>query len=150
MPTERKRTDFIVIHCSATNVNMDIGENDIRIWHKAKGWEDIGYNVVIKRDGTVEIGRPLDYRGGHVQGYNDVALGVCLVGGVDLSNKKAENNFTTAQWASLVVTLKFLRKIWPKAQIVGHRDLILPGAPAKECPSFDVKQWLNTLLAGGI
>jgi len=31
---------------------------DIDGWHKDKGWKGIGYHYVVRRDGTVEPGRP--------------------------------------------------------------------------------------------
>jgi N-acetylmuramoyl-L-alanine amidase len=142
--TLRATTEYLVIHCSATPPSMDVGEEDIRTWHKAKGWIDIGYNIVIRRNGIIEIGRPLDYAGAHVEGYNNRALGICLVGGTD-NNQKAENNFTVSQWKSLILALKFCRCVWPTAKITGHRDLILPGQPMKECPSFDVATWLKDI-----
>lgn len=133
----RDRTDFIAVHCSATAPHQDIGRADIDRWHRAKGWNGIGYNFVIRRDGTIEEGRPRDAIGAHVEGYNSVALGICMVGGV-ASNGTAENNFTNDQWVSLTALLKDLQKVYPKAAIQGHRDF---PKVAKACPSFDVKKW---------
>lgn len=132
-------TDFIAVHCADTRASMDIGEAEIRQWHLDRKWEDIGYNVVIRRSGLIEIGRPLDYQGAHVEGYNRRAVGVCLVGGKGDDGAPA-NNFTTAQFTSLLLTLRFLRAYAPGARIQGHRDF--PNV-AKACPSFDVRQWLE-------
>lgn len=137
--TNRIRTDFIAVHCSATPPTMNVDENEIRAWHRAKGWNDIGYNVVIPRDGTIQVGRPIDAAGAHVSGYNSRAVGVCLVGGVD-ENQKPENNFTEKQLTALIATLRFLRLYAPGARIQGHRDF--PNV-AKSCPSFDVREWLK-------
>lgn len=137
--TPRKRTTFIAVHCAATRASQDIGETEIAAWHKARGWQDIGYNIVIRRDGIIEIGRPLDYRGAHVQGYNDSALGICLVGGINDAGQPADN-FTAAQKDSLVVALEFCRRYARGALIRGHRDF--PGV-RKACPSFDVRAWLT-------
>jgi hypothetical protein len=136
----RVETDYIVIHCSATKVTMDIGEDEIRAWHIERGWVDIGYNIVIRRDGRVEIARPLDYRGAHVRGFNSIAVGVCLVGGVNSTNQP-EDNFTPDQWVSLELTLRWLRLVWPDAEIVGHNEL----TTKKACPSFSVPEWLDTV-----
>jgi len=139
--TERKSTKYIAVHCSATKPSMDIGEDEIRVWHKNNGWLDIGYNIVIRRHGLIEIGRPLDHQGAHVAGYNDVSLGICLIGGVD-ENLKAADNFTAAQWVSLASTLTWLDRVYPDAIIQGHRDF--PGV-AKDCPSFDVKGFVRNI-----
>ena len=113
---------------------MDIGEDEIRRWHKNKKWSDIGYNIVIRRNGRVEVGRPLDHRGAHVAGYNNRALGICLIGGMSAEGTD-ENNFTPEQWLSLEDTLKWLRRVYPGAHVQGHREF--PGV-TKTCPCFNV------------
>jgi len=72
---------YIVLHCSATPVSMDVGVAEIRKWHKAKGWKDVGYHFVIKLSGKLEYGRPLQQIGSHVLGYNRASVGICYVGG---------------------------------------------------------------------
>ena len=62
---------------------MDIGAKEIKAWHKGKGWKDIGYHYVIRLNGKVELGRPLEKMGSHVVGYNRDSVGVCYVGGVE-------------------------------------------------------------------
>lgn len=134
---------FLVVHCSATPPQNNVTAADIDRWHRDKGWVMIGYHHVIKRDGTVEKGRPMDLPGAHVEGYNSQSIGICMVGGVDSSKlMKPENNFTPAQFASLERLLKELRPLFPKAVIQGHRDF--PGV-AKACPSFDAKEWAEAL-----
>ena len=58
---KRNKTDTVVIHCADTPEDMDIGAEKIREWHtKERGWDDIGYHWVIRRDGTLDPGRPID------------------------------------------------------------------------------------------
>lgn len=138
---------YIVIHCADTYASMDIGAKEIDSWHKQNGWDGIGYHFVIRRSGIVEPGRPLDQaltpgwqvrQGVHVSGYNSQSVGVCLVGGKG-SDKRPEANFTGPQWAALSTVLDFLKLCFPKAEVVGHRDL----DPGKACPCFNVKKWYN-------
>lgn len=131
-------TKYIVVHSSATRPSMqDIGVDTIRGWHRARGFKDVGYHFIIKRDGAIEQGRELYEIGAHVKGFNDKSVGICMVGGVEDKNPKvAENNFTVFQWASLLELLAKLTKEFPDAQVVGHKDLA-----ATECPSFNVKEW---------
>jgi N-acetylmuramoyl-L-alanine amidase len=121
---------------------MDVDAKMIDRWHRQKGWLMIGYHKVIKRDGTVEDGRPLDMIGAHVEGYNHDSIGICMAGGLDHKGNP-ENNFTPAQWDSLKALLVEFRKDYSGAQILGHRDF---PKVAKACPSFDVKEWLKTWL----
>lgn len=135
----RDTTDFIAIHCSATKPSQDIGRADIDRWHRAKGWNGIGYHFVIRRDGTIEVGRPVEAIGAHVENWNSVSVGICMVGGVTEANvNKAENNFAEPQWVSLLATVKELKLRYPKATVQGHRDF---PKVAKDCPSFDAKAW---------
>lgn len=135
----RSKTDTIVIHCSATKPDMDIGARDITAWHLKRGFSTIGYHYVIRRDGTVESGRPIDAVGAHVEGHNLHSVGICMVGGLGKDGKPAPE-YTPAQWTELKrLVLKILER-FPGCKIVGHRDL--PGV-AKACPSFDVAHWIK-------
>lgn len=148
---KRARTDWLVVHCSATRAAADIGAADIRRWHLEKGWADIGYHYVIRRDGTLETGRAEDSVGAHVKGFNQVSLGICLVGGL-APGGAPENNYTPEQFASLRALLTELKRRYPKAGIRGHRDFspdrngddqITPNEFIKACPCFDITEWLE-------
>jgi hypothetical protein len=142
-PLAAEDVEYIVIHCSYTRPSQDIGVEDIRRWHRDKGWLDVGYHAVIRRDGTVEPGRAVDVRGAHCLGYNDKSIGICLVGGLaedaDPESQEAVDNFTPEQMSALnvwVTVINFIR--FPNAKIVGHRDL----DPSRECPGFEVSEAL--------
>lgn len=128
---------YIVIHCAATPPSQDVGVEEIRMWHLRRGWFDVGYHWIIKRDGTIEDGRPHDRPGAHARGFNHISLGICLVGGVDESNNP-EDNFTDDQWDALAGLVKGLKVGNPDAEVLGHRDL--PNVN-KACPSFDARAW---------
>lgn len=133
----RRSTDYIVLHCSATPSTANVGAVEIRQWHQARGWSDIGYHFVIRRDGEVERGRSLDEVGSHVRNYNAKSIGICLVGGVD-ARQRPKNNFTVAQWSALKTLLTDLQPRFPSSRIIGHRDF--PGV-SKACPCFDAVDW---------
>lgn len=135
---QRQATDAIFVHCSATPPTMDIGRETIEMWHKQQGWLAIGYHFIIKRDGTVEEGRPVNVVGSHVKDWNSKSVGVCLVGGINAKGQ-FEANFTTAQMNSLRNKLADLKVLYPQAEIKAHHDV----AP-KACPSFDLQRWLST------
>jgi hypothetical protein len=139
--TPRKTTRLIVVHCSATPPDRDIGVKEITGWHLARGFLSIGYHWVIRRDGTLETGRREDLIGAHAQQVNRESLGICLVGGTDKFGRP-EDNFTGAQFATLKTLLQRLEQTYPGAEVLGHRDI--PGV-AKACPSFDVRAWWGAL-----
>lgn len=150
----RKSTDFLVVHCSATPPSADVGVKEITQWHKARDFETIGYHYVIRRNGNLEIGRPMEVIGAHVKGYNHNSIGICMVGGVKQGEvDEPENNFAPEQFDRLWQVLCDLKKIYPSARILGHRDLspdlnhdgvIEQNEWLKACPSFDVTEWLAT------
>jgi len=53
---------------------------EIDEWHRARGFECIGYHRVIQPDGTIEVGRSLKFAGAHALGRNRRSIGVALVG----------------------------------------------------------------------
>jgi N-acetylmuramoyl-L-alanine amidase len=137
VPLEPAAVRFLVVHCSASPPSVKCDASVIDRWHRARGFRKIGYHFVICRDGALQPGRALDEIGAHVEGFNACSLGICLVGGVDEQNRP-ENNFTAPQFASLIVQLRVLLRTYPKAEVLGHRDL--PNV-AKACPSFDARKW---------
>ena len=133
----RERTDYIVIHTAATPPSMDIGAKEIREWHLARGWSDIGYHWVIRRNGTVEPGRPVDAVGAHAKGFNKTSVGICLVGGLN-ADGEPDCNYTWVQWPELEALVIKMKAKYPDAAVLGHRDL--PGV-TKTCPVFDADAW---------
>lgn len=136
---KRTKTDYIVIHCAATPPTMDVDISTVAEWHKARGFNAVGYHYFIKRDGTRQKGRDLDAVGAHVVGYNHKSVGVCMAGGISGVDKSPENNFTKEQWTTLLITLRELHSEYPRAVIVGHRDL----DAGKACPSFSVSEYVD-------
>lgn len=134
---KRRDTKFIVVHCAATQNKQVYDWKTIDQMHRQKGWTGIGYHYVIRTDGTIETGRPRESLGAHVSGYNDVSLGICLIGGVD-SKGRSIDNFTKEQKDSLKALIDWLKSFYPDAEVLGHRDF--PDVH-KDCPCFDVKSW---------
>lgn len=132
--------EYIIIHCSATPPDMDIGSCEIDRWHRQRGWLGIGYHWVIRRDGTLEQGRKEDVAGAHTHGYNLKSIGVCLVGGINNNeDKEPEDNFTEDQKDMLLFLLGQLTERYPDAKVIGHNKV----NKHKACPSFDVDAWLK-------
>ena len=128
----------IIIHCSATKPDQNITAKNIKKWHtEERGFNDIGYHYVIRRDGTLEKGRNIDIAGAHARGFNANSIGVCLVGGVDKFNSP-EQNYTANQYYSLKKLLDVLCVTFPNADIIAHNDV-----SDKACPVFNVGEWWN-------
>jgi N-acetylmuramoyl-L-alanine amidase len=124
----------LIVHCTATPEYKDYTVTDIRQWHKAQGWKDIGYHYVVYRDGSVHEGRDVDLAGAHCQGHNANSIGICYVGGVATDGKTPKDTRTELQKVGLLKLLYDLKRIYPNAKIYGHRDF-----SNKACPSFNAK-----------
>lgn len=124
----------IIFHCTATPEGRHFTVDDVRAWHKARGWSDIGYHYLVYPDGRVMLGRPVGQVGSHVAGHNTGKIGVAYFGGVTADGKEAKDTRTSAQRSSLLwlrnqlmIRHKGIRKI------SGHNEFA-----AKACPSFHV------------
>ena len=131
--TTKRSINKIIVHCSATVEGKDYTVSEIRKWHLARGFSDIGYHYVVYRDGSVHKGRNIDIAGAHTTGYNTHSVGVCYVGGLD-ENGRAKDTRTPEQKDALVRLLKRLKELYPKATIHGHREFA-----NKACPCFDAR-----------
>jgi N-acetylmuramoyl-L-alanine amidase len=125
----------IIAHCTATPEGKDYTVDDIRAWHKLRGFSDIGYHYVIYRDGRVMVGRPIGQIGAHVEGHNTGTIGISYVGGVSADGKMAKDTRTPAQRASLLWLTAQLCSKFPIAKVTGHNQYA-----NKACPSFDVRK----------
>lgn len=153
-----RNIDLIVIHCSATPNGRWVTTLDIDQWHAARGfarrgeWRArqnpqlgaIGYHFVVYTTGAIATGRHLAEIGAHVAGNNRRSIGICVAG---------TDSFTRAQWSSLAALVDRLRREFPHARVLGHRDLspdqdndglVEPWEWLKTCPGFDVAAWLRS------
>jgi len=128
----------IIIHCSATKEGNKISAATIDKWHKDRGWRCIGYHYVVRIDGSIEYGRPVQDIGAHVKGRNKHSIGVCYIGGLD-ADMEPKDTRTRDQKESLLYLLKTLKRLHPDATIHGHREFA-----NKACPCFDAnKEYCN-------
>ena len=125
----------IIIHCTATPEGREFSIDDIRRWHRARGFADVGYHFVIHLDGSVSTGRPLTQAGAHCAGHNNNSIGVAYVGGLAADGKSPKDTRTDRQKAALRNIVRDLLTQFPRASIHAHSDF----AP-KACPCFDVAE----------
>lgn len=130
-----RKINKIIIHCADTPPSMDIGVEEIRKWHTGeRGWSDIGYHVVIRRNGDFEEGREVAIAGAHCKGQNSNSIGICLVGGYN-----GKFDFTSKQMMTLDEVIRGIKKSVPEVVSVhGHNEF-----SDKTCPNFDVKEWVK-------
>ena len=126
VPSNRLRTDYIVLHHMAANGSAD----DVHRAHLSNGWAGIGYHFFVRKDGTIYRGRPIAKVGAHTQGYNSQSVGVCFEGNFETER------MSEAQVQSGRELVAYLRGIYPSAQVKKHGSFSFTACPGKHFP-FD-------------
>lgn len=123
----------LIVHCSDTPDHLNIDAQTIHNWHRKPPFtfDGIGYHRVIRRNGTIELGRPEYWTGAHTKGHNTGSLGVCLIG---------RKHFTPDQMDALAAVIQDWRQRFPIRSVTGHYTY----DPHKTCPNFNVEQWLKS------
>lgn len=142
----RPKTDMIVIH----HVGIPDGDTSAAAIHRAhlaNGWAGIGYHYVIRKDGTIERGRPLATVGAHAEGQNYHTVGINVTGNFEKEIP------TPAQIHSLEGLVAWICKTYSivpgPSTIVGHRDVNSTDCPGRNLYSLlpqirkDVARKLN-------
>lgn len=129
-----RKIDKIILHCTATQEGKDYNVATIKKWHRQRGFSDIGYHYLIRLNGTIEKGRPIEQIGAHVKGQNAYSIGISYVGGVD-KNLNPKDTRTYRQKAAIKRLLQDLWKQFPDATLHGHYEFA-----NKACPSFTVRE----------
>ena len=131
-PLKAQDVKWLVVHCSASRCNRPFTvERLIETGRQRFGQPS--YHYYVRRNGYVVPILSESVQGVHAVGYNHCSIAVCYEGGLD-ENGKAADTRTELQKASLYELLKQLRRDYPQARIIGHREL--PHV-AKDCPCFD-------------
>ena len=136
MKKSKRTIHYLVVHCSATPEGRDHTAKDIDLWHRQRGFNEIGYNYVVRLDGKIEGGRDVDKIPAHVTNHNKDSIGICYIGGIDKKTLQPKDTRTAEQKEALKKLLTELKALYPEAEILGHRDF--PGV-AKACPCFNAK-----------
>ena len=141
-----RKIDEIIVHCSDTKPSWMQDKSvfqkakEIKRWHVNKnGWSDIGYHLIIDRDGSFCSGRPLEIQGAHVFGHNNDTIGICLIGGNGSHPDDPPHlHFEASQLKALVDKIQTYHEQFGRLQISGHNDYA-----NKACPGFRVHKFLR-------
>ena len=133
--TKRDRTDYIVLHhADASRCTIQ----DVHRWHLQRGWIGCGYHYFCNKQGEIYRGRPYDTIGAHVLNYNSRSVGICAEGAYETEQMPNE------QKNAIIALLMELKKIYPQAKIVCHRDLQATDCPGRNYPFDEILQAVET------
>lgn len=122
----------VVVHWTETHTDKNIGSEEINKYHVDLGLNGIGYHYVIRRDGSLQRGRPVNIQGQHapINNHDQRSIGLVFVGGINVpSGTPNPENFLSAQslTRSQINTFDhFCRAfyaVFPGGQIVGHSEI---------------------------
>lgn len=128
----RASTSLVILHHSAS---PDVPAAEIHTWHLARGWAGIGYHFVIRKNGSIERGRPLEAIGAHAgPGVNGNSIGVCLSG--NFMNERP----TDQQITALVELLVWLNGYYKSdLEVKLHREVMATACPGTLFPGEQIK-----------
>ncbi|MGG5507907.1 MULTISPECIES: N-acetylmuramoyl-L-alanine amidase [unclassified Myroides] len=143
-----REVSLIVVHCTGAPQNQTV-DSIKAFWRNVLGWKSPGYHKLIEPNGNVITLASPDQITNGVKGFNSKAYHISYIGG-----QNGIDNRTVQQKCALEHEVREAKKLFPNAKIVGHRDLspdlngdgiITPNEWTKECPSFEVKDWLKEI-----
>ena len=140
----------LVVHASDTYTNQNIGSEELHIEHNESDLDGLQYHFVIRRDGKLQRGRPLDTAGesSNINGHKIRSIDVCLVGGLNCSTGcenpdqyRSSQSFTREQMSTLEAVCEAFYRRYHGGQVFGHNEV----EPLVTDPYFDVSLYVETL-----
>ncbi len=139
-----RQIKYIFVHCTATRPTGTISA--LRNAWRSQGWIHPGYHYVVLADGQVSQLLPEEYVSNGVRGYNQHAVNVAYMGGLDTDGKPSDTR-TPEQKAALRRLLTTLKEKYSEASILGHRSIWGEATPQKwhkMCPCFNaIEEYKN-------
>ena len=116
----------VFLHCSASDAPEHDSVDVMRQWHLANGWADVGYHYFIKKDGTIQPGRPLEMQPAAQSEYNPGTIAICAHG-------LRRDAFTPAQFGAIVDLCTAINRAYGGGlRFRGHVEVY-----PKACPVYD-------------
>lgn len=144
-----REVESVIVHWSETHTNKNIGSEEINGWHLKADLDGIGYHYVIRRDGSLQRGRPINIVGQHTPGLDDLSIGICFIGGINAptGTPNAENflsaqSLTRSQMNTFDHFCRAVYKVFPGMVFNGHSDVDTTGENID--PGFDVPDYVLT------
>ena len=126
-----------------SNFNLVRNIQDFHI--QTKKWDDISYNFIIGRDGSVFVGRGWLYQGAHSRDYNKGSICIAFIGNF---NEEIPSNESIIAAQRLIKRGVDIGKLDENYCICGHCQVILTESPGKNL--YDAIQmwdhWTNDVL----
>ena len=138
----------VVVHWTETPVNKNIGSEEINEQHLSSNLNGIGYHYVIRRDGSLQRGRPANKEGEHAisNNHNQRSIAIVFVGGINAPSETRNiqdflsvQSLTRSQFNTFDHFCRSFYDVFAGGQIVGHSDI----DDLANDPGFDVRAYVK-------
>ena len=140
----RVTSDLIVFHHTGSVFDTDKSAAQIDSEHKRdNNWAMIGYHFVIRKNGDIERGRPINKVGAHTFGFNSHSIGIHLSGDFNAAHptdKQIESSRSLLDF--LCTTFNIPRD---RQHIKGHGELD-PSVTIPGCPGINLFNRLDSIV----
>lgn len=144
-----REVEAIIVHWTETHTDKNIGSEEINDYHLQLGMNGIGYHYVIRRDGSLQRGRPVHLEGEHTPTLDATSIGIVFVGGINapVGTPNSENflssqSLTRSQINTFDHFCRSMYKVKPGILFYGHSDVDFTGENID--PGFDVPDYVLT------
>ena len=132
----------IIVHWSGTYTDANLSAEQLG---ELTGSGKNSYHLIIKRDGSIQRGVPMNSVGSHcpINNHDAYSIGVCLIGGLNIASGDYEidqtgaNSLTRSQFNSLYQIFRTFFNQYPGGQALGHMDTDI----TQDDPGFDVRDY---------
>ena len=132
-PDKRTTTSEIIFHHPYVDTASVEDIHEMHLKRNDGGqWIGIGYNLYIRKDGSLWEGRGLDTIGSHCQGFNDHSIGICLEGKFDAGVAPTQDQLNTAAKVIAELSVKYdftldRKSVTGHMEHTGHENTGCPG-----------------------
>lgn len=134
----RECTDMLVIHHTGNAADDDMSASQIHLSHKNNGWAGIGYHYVVRKDGSIERGRPHWSVGAHAYGENWHTIGIHVCGNFELAEPSQGQ---IEALAMLIGTVADVYGLEITDKVVVPHGILMPTA----CPGSNLASMLRII-----
>lgn len=132
----KNKPEYIILHHAEASECTIL---DIDTWHKARGWIGIGYQYLVRKDGSIYEGRPEWAEGAHCIPYNCNSIGICTEG-----NYETET-MPEAQREAIIALIKDIRNRHAIKKVYGHGQVWNTSCPGKNYPLQSIIELSNNV-----
>lgn len=143
----KREVTEVIVHWSGHFLDQShAGAEEVHRRNIALNLEGCAYHYIIKKNGHLERGRPIEIPGQHAADHNKYSIGLCFIGGMNSYStddpheyKEGVESLTEAQDESFEMFMKAYYSIWPGGSAFGHNDI----EDWARDPGFDVQQYVK-------